>query len=264
MSAAMLAEHEFRVRDANVFRSHDLVGAALFQHAVLMDAGFVGESVLADDRLVPLHLHAGDGAEFPAGRRQQTGVDAGLELVEIAPCFQGHDDFFEGAVSRALTDAVDRAFNLSGSFHERRETVRHRQPEIVVAVNAVDDFVRSADVLLQIADDLGIVRWDGVADGVGNVQRRRAGLDRLLDDFGQEIEFGASGVFGGEFHVFDVAASALNAFMKIILNFEFYIIVVRLNYCNYELQRFTELCYSIKIVCFKIMGSTPVFITVKN
>ena len=37
--------------------------APLLEHAVLMNARFVGERVAADDRLVPLHLHAGDAAE---------------------------------------------------------------------------------------------------------------------------------------------------------------------------------------------------------
>ena len=40
---------------ADVLRPHDLVGARVLQHAVLVDAGFVRERVAADDRLVRLH-----------------------------------------------------------------------------------------------------------------------------------------------------------------------------------------------------------------
>jgi len=50
--AGMLAEHELCARETDVLRTHDLVGLAMLEHAVLMDAGFVRERVVADDRLV--------------------------------------------------------------------------------------------------------------------------------------------------------------------------------------------------------------------
>ena len=56
--AAVLAQHQVGLRQADVLGVHDLVGAALLEHAVLVDAGLVGEGVPADDRLVALHLHA--------------------------------------------------------------------------------------------------------------------------------------------------------------------------------------------------------------
>ena len=34
------------------FRRHDLIGLLMFEHAVLMNPGFMGEGVVADDRLV--------------------------------------------------------------------------------------------------------------------------------------------------------------------------------------------------------------------
>src|SRR5207245_4286643 len=39
------------------------------------------------------------------------------------------------------------------------------------------------------------------ADGVGNVDRRRALLDRGLDDLGHELDVGAASVLGGELDV---------------------------------------------------------------
>ena len=63
----MLAQHQLRLRQADVLGVHDLVGGALLEHAVLVDAGLVGEGVLADDGLVALHLHAGDVRHQPAG-----------------------------------------------------------------------------------------------------------------------------------------------------------------------------------------------------
>ena len=71
----MFAEHERRLRHADVFRLHDFVCAAVFEHAVLMDARFVRECVAADDRLVRLHLLAGYAAQQLARRKQLGCVD---------------------------------------------------------------------------------------------------------------------------------------------------------------------------------------------
>src|SRR5690606_17294920 len=57
-AAAVAAQHHLGVRPADVGGVHDLVGVAIAQHAVLVDAGFVRERVLAHDRLVALHRHA--------------------------------------------------------------------------------------------------------------------------------------------------------------------------------------------------------------
>src|SRR5439155_22541191 len=56
---------------------------SLLEHAVLVDAGLVGEGVLADDGLVALHLHTGDVRHQPAGGVELARVDGGghLEVV---------------------------------------------------------------------------------------------------------------------------------------------------------------------------------------
>ena len=51
----------------------------------------------------------------------------------------------------------------------------------------------------------------GVADRVGNVDRRRAGPDGRLDDFAQKIELGARGVLGRELDVVAVAGRPADA-----------------------------------------------------
>ena len=48
--AAVLAQHQVGLGEADVLGPHDLVGGALLEHAVLMDAGLVGKGVAADDR----------------------------------------------------------------------------------------------------------------------------------------------------------------------------------------------------------------------
>ena len=75
VAAGVLAEHD-RVRlQADFGRVHDLVGGALLQHAVLVDAGLVGERVAADDRLVRLDRVAGQARDHAAGAGQLAGVE---------------------------------------------------------------------------------------------------------------------------------------------------------------------------------------------
>ena len=50
-----LAEHQLVGAPADVLGAHDLVGLAVLEHAVLVDARLVRERVGADDRLVRLH-----------------------------------------------------------------------------------------------------------------------------------------------------------------------------------------------------------------
>ena len=67
MAAGVLAEHQGRARDADHLGPDDLVGEPVLQHAVLVDAGLVGEGVAADDRLVGLGKDAGQVGEQLAG-----------------------------------------------------------------------------------------------------------------------------------------------------------------------------------------------------
>ena len=60
VAARVLAEHQRRLRHADVGRAHDFVGAAILQHAVLMNARFVREGVASDDGFVGLHVLAGE------------------------------------------------------------------------------------------------------------------------------------------------------------------------------------------------------------
>ena len=63
----MLAQDKVGAGNADVFRPHDLVRRAILEHAILVDAGFMGERVAADDRLVALHGQPRDHREHPAG-----------------------------------------------------------------------------------------------------------------------------------------------------------------------------------------------------
>ncbi len=68
VAARQLAQHDLVGRPADVLGTHDFVGVARLQHAVLVDAGGVGECVGADHRLVRLHDEAGGLADHARRR----------------------------------------------------------------------------------------------------------------------------------------------------------------------------------------------------
>ena len=56
----MLAHDQIGATLPHRLRAHDLIGATVLQHAVLMDTAFMGKGVLADDGLIELYRKAGD------------------------------------------------------------------------------------------------------------------------------------------------------------------------------------------------------------
>ena len=120
VAAGMLAEHELGAREADVLGPHDLVGLAMLEHAVLVDAGLVRERVVADDGLVARDGRADDVGEQARGRVQQRRADAGLEMEAVGARAQRHDDFLQRCIAGALADAVDRAFDLARAGRDAR------------------------------------------------------------------------------------------------------------------------------------------------
>ena len=70
VAAGVLAEHDLRGFLADGRRVDDLVGLAVGEHAVLVDAGLVRERVAPDDRLVELHVVAGEAGHQPRRARE--------------------------------------------------------------------------------------------------------------------------------------------------------------------------------------------------
>src|SRR5437879_4119518 len=143
----VLAEDQLVRRPPDVLGPHDLVRELLLQDAVLMDAGLVGEGVLADDRLVRLDVHARNVGEQPGGLEDLLGPDARLDSEEVLPRPERHHDLLERRVARTLADPVDGALDLPGTVHERGQRVRHRLTEVVVAVDGAHDLVEPLDFL---------------------------------------------------------------------------------------------------------------------
>ena len=136
------------------------------------------------------------------------GVDAGLVGQHVAARLDRHHDLFERGVARALADAVDGALDLPRAAANARQRIRHRQAEIVVAMDGEDRLVGVRHALADAAEQRVILVRRGVAHRVGDVDRRRAGPDRGLDAAAEEVELGARGVLRRPFDVLDVVARA--------------------------------------------------------
>ena len=196
--AGQLADRQLAAGQPDRLRGHDLVGQRVLDHAVLVDARLVGERVAADDRLVGLDREPGQVADQPRRRRVICSVWTPLtELGELGrPRPEGHDDLLERRVAGPLAEAVDRDLDLARAGLDRGERVRRREPEVVVAVDA--DRRVAADEVDDAPDERPELGRDRVADGVGDVDRRRAGLDDGLVDLEQEVDVGPRGVLGAE------------------------------------------------------------------
>src|SRR5437763_3080472 len=210
MAAAVLAEHEVAALEADVLGPHHLVRLLVVDHPVLVDAGFVGEGVLPDHRLVARDVESRRSRHHPARRAELLRTDARAQAEEVVARAQRHHHFLERTVPGALADPVDGALHLPRPRLERRQAVGYRHAEIVMAVDAEHHAVDAADLGAQVLDDGGEVRRHRVPDGVGDVDGRGARLDGALHHFDEEVRLRACRVLGGELHVVAALARVLD------------------------------------------------------
>ena len=169
-----------------------------------MDAGLVRERVATDDRLVRLHRVAGQARDQAARARQLRRVDARVQADVGAARAQQHHDLLQRRVAGALADPVDRALDLARARQHARERVRDRQAQIVVAVHRQRHVAQLRHQLVQPRQvRLELVRHR-VADGVGDVDRRGALVDRDLHDLSGELHVRARRVHRRELDVVQV------------------------------------------------------------
>ncbi|KAF5036469.1 hypothetical protein DSECCO2_574740 [anaerobic digester metagenome] len=198
MAAGVLAEHDHRAFAADVFGRHDLVGAAVLQHAVLVDAGLVGKGVAPDDRRIGRYGLADDAGEAAARGENLLGDDARGQIIVVGPGDEAHDHLLQGGIAGALADAGEGHFGLARAGVQRGQGVGHAEAEVVVAVHGEGDFVRTCDRGQEVADEVREFGGLGVTHGVGDVDDGRAGGDHAVADFDQELGVGARGVLGRE------------------------------------------------------------------
>ena len=209
--------HVFAPREfagaTDFFGAHDFVGGPVLDHAVLVNAGLVGERVVADDGFVALHHHAGQVRDEPAGRINLTRIDAGRVTAKcVLAGLERHDGLFERGVAGALAEAVDRALDLPGAVHDGGQRVGDSEAEIVVAMHADDGFPDVFHVVEQIFDERTELMRRGVANGIRYVHSRRAGGDDGFSDLREKFRLSPRSVFRRELDIGDMAARAFHAF----------------------------------------------------
>src|SRR6266542_2972922 len=199
-----LAQHQLVGAPADVFRAHDLVGFAVLQHAVLVDAGFVRERVRADDRLVRLHREPGDAGDELRRRNDLCRVDPRRARKDVLARLDGHYDLFERRIACALAQAIDRALDLPRAVHHRGKRVGDRHAQVIVTVHGPYGLVRVWNTLAQGLDQRSELPRHRVADGVRDVDGRRAGVNRRFDETAQEVRLRPARIFGRKLDVLRV------------------------------------------------------------
>lgn len=114
---------------ADRFRGHDLVVFAVLQHAVLVNAGGVGEGAGADDGLIRRDRHIADLADGLAGAPDFMMINVGVHVHDVFAHFDRHDHFFQRAVAGAFADTVHRTFYGAHRRGPRRGRYRQRCPD---------------------------------------------------------------------------------------------------------------------------------------
>ena len=92
-----------------------------------MNAGLVGKGVAPDDGLVVLNGIAGKPSHQPGRVVELGGVDPQIDSKDILAGLDSHHHLLDRGVARPLTDAVDRAFDLTGAGRQRSQGVGYRQ-----------------------------------------------------------------------------------------------------------------------------------------
>ncbi len=108
----------------------------------------------------------------------------------------GHYNLFKGGVTGALADAVNGALDLSSSGGDGRHGVGNGHAEVVVAMGGDGDVLDSLDASADGCDQFAEFRGDGIADGVGDVERGGAGFHYRIEHLAEKFRVGAGGIFG--------------------------------------------------------------------
>jgi len=111
-----------------------------------------------------------------------------------------HHDFLQRGVARAFANAVYRALNLSRAGLHRRQRIGHRHFAVL----------KFRHVVVQVRDERAVFFGHRPADGVGNVHRRRAGLDHGAANLHQKIRLRARSIFRRKFHVLHMFTRTLH------------------------------------------------------
>ena len=198
---AVFSEKKCVFGHSDVFRTHNFVGRLVGEHAVLVYAGFVRESVLAHHGFVGGQLDADYAADQLRRAEYALRDDVRVKPETVAARAYRHHDFFHRGVARALSDAVHGALNLRRPRFRRGERIRHRHSEVVVAVHRDVRFVYAFDVCADVINHFFHFRGSGISHRVGEVECGRARFQRGARGTREKFVRGARRVLEGKLHV---------------------------------------------------------------
>ena len=135
----MFSENEPAAGHSHFFGENNFVGKRIFQDAVLVDAGFVGERIGTDYGFVRRHRYSGDRSEQAACGIDFLKADIRRGAETALPHVKCDCDFFERGISSAFADSVDCAFHLARARGDCCERIGDGEAEVIVAVCAVND-----------------------------------------------------------------------------------------------------------------------------
>ncbi len=210
VSAGAGGHVEVVLGQADALGGDDFIGVFRLEHAILVDAGAVGEGVGTDDGLVRLHRHVAELADQGAGAMNFAVADVGVHPEQVGAGFEDHRHLFQRTVAGPLADAVDGALDLASAHLHGTDGVGHREAQIVVAVHRDDGLVDVGYPVEQGLDDAGELGRDRIAHGVRNVDGAGSGLDGGFHHAAEVIDRGAARILAGELHVIGVAAGVLD------------------------------------------------------
>ena len=85
MAARVFPQYQHIAIKTHRFGTHNFVGHAVFEHAVLVDARFMGKGIAADNRLVGGHRYPDKRTEQATATGQLRGIHTGRNLVVALP-----------------------------------------------------------------------------------------------------------------------------------------------------------------------------------
>ena len=112
-----------------------------------------------------------------------------------------HHQLFQRRISRPLTNAVDRAFELTRTVFHRLEEVGDRQPQVVVSMHGQHRIGDVRHMLINASDQRTEFARGGVTDGVRDVDGAGTGCNGSLNHLVQKLGITAAGVLTGELDV---------------------------------------------------------------
>ena len=197
----VLAENDLVCCNANAFGRHDLVCLTVCKHAVLVNTGFVSESVCAYDGLVERGCLTDDVIYELGCVVKSCCVYARGIFVDIGACTHCHNNLFKRSVAGALAETVYRTFDLRCAAENACKGVGNAETEVVVAVNGEIYHICVFNVRYEIFDKRAHFRGGRVANRIGNVDSRRAGADSRVYYLSEKCGLASRCVLCGKFYV---------------------------------------------------------------